>query len=342
MPVYCPSVQFRTGMFYHSCSNGFEVELPGLIFLGFTWGTWPSSPVGLQRGHLNRLRNGVQKGILDHTLGLFADIPIHVIAIAVIWNQTCSSSCARTASSFSWGPSKMVPEILNGYMIIILSYFFASCFQNGKQATQFKEKFWLNQATECCVRQWKKSRSKTFSWYLGFARSTTPKTLLKSVFCLIAGAFCELFKVLWDLIPGGGPLLWLLWCEICGKPPTAWDTCYSAIKVWTISKHSLFRNKSFWLACDARRDRPFKSTITSSKSSAPSQEVWQGGYFWIFDSGKHRNRSRLFFSRANMFSLTPGRDFLRAWERWSDCSKIWEADCFTVPWNQIKSNLAKI
>ena len=36
--------------------------------------------------------------------------------------------------------------------------------------------------------------------------------------------------------------------------------------------------------------------------------------------------------RMKMWALTPGRDFLRACERWSDCSKIWEADCFTVPW----------
>ena len=53
-------------------------------------------------------------------------------------------------------------------------------------------------------------------------------------------------KVLGDLIPGGGPLLWLLWCEICGNPPTAWDTWQSQMS-WEYSEKSL--KSYFWSTC---------------------------------------------------------------------------------------------
>ena len=53
-------------------------------------------------------------------------------------------------------------------------------------------------------------------------------------------------KVLGDLIPGGGPLLWLLWCEICGNPPTAWDTWQSQMS-WEYSEKSL--KGYFWSTC---------------------------------------------------------------------------------------------
>ena len=53
-------------------------------------------------------------------------------------------------------------------------------------------------------------------------------------------------KVLGDLIPGGGPLLWLLWCDICGNPPTAWDTWQSQMS-WEYSGKSL--KGYFWSTC---------------------------------------------------------------------------------------------
>ena len=141
-------------------------------------------------------------------------------------------------------------------------------------------------------------------------------------------------KVLGDLIPGGGPLLWLLWCDICGNPPTAWDTWQSQMS-WEYSEKSL--KGYFWSTCLWWSSWPalqVNNHLFKVLSSLP-RGLTRGIFLdiWVRTTPKSILVLCWYGYWGHVINiLTPGSDFLRACDRWRDCSRIWEADCFTVPY----------